>query len=185
MIDGAGRPILELASSLARAKNGEATTSEVVQWLRAMTGVAAALPVPANRCTEREYTRTLLHRCDEFEVLVLHWQPGCTSAIHDHGGAFCWLAVASGSMGVENYLRRDAALTPGYARIGFEGRERLDAGAIDYRQDDLHLHRCVTGSEPAISLHVYARPIDRFNAFDERSERCSEVVSTYDAILTR
>ena len=183
MIDGTAR-IPELARNLSRARSGEGTTAEVVQWLHAMSSIAATLPQPAQSNLHRQYTRTLLHRCEDFEILVLHWRPGCASSIHDHGGALCWLSVASGSMRVENYLRCDGGATPGYAQIAFEGRESLPAGAVDHRQDDRHLHRCVTGDAPAVSLHVYARPIDSFNCFDERAQTCSKITSTYDAILT-
>jgi cysteine dioxygenase len=184
MIHPPAGPIVELAQSLSRVRTGEGTTAEVVRWLRAMSQTAATIPMPSSRNPHREYTRTLLHRSDDFEILVLHWLPGCASAIHDHGGALCWLAIASGSMGVENYLRRDEGTTPGYARIELEGRETLSAGSIDHRQDDVHLHRCTTGDEPAISLHVYAHPIDRFHAFDERAQTYYDVASCYDAVLT-
>jgi cysteine dioxygenase len=183
MIDPAGRPIQELAQSLARVRSGDGTTQEVVQWLRAVADTVTSIPMPQTRNSPRRYTRTLLHRCDAFEILVLHWLPNCASSIHDHGGARCWLALASGTMNVENYIRRDTGTTEGYARIESSGREFLEPGAIDHRQDDIHLHRCMTGSDPAISLHVYAHPIDRFHAFDDRADKCSEVTSCYDAVL--
>jgi cysteine dioxygenase len=184
MREYAGYPVQQLAKSLARVRSGDGTTQEVVQWLRAVADTVTSLPMPEKRNPHRQYTRTLLHRCDDFEILVLHWVPNCASAIHDHGGARCWLALASGSMRVENYIRRDSGGTAGYARIQPDGRELLEAGAIDHRQDDIHLHRCATASDSAISLHVYAHPIDRFNTFDERTDRCTEVVSCYDAVLT-
>jgi predicted metal-dependent enzyme (double-stranded beta helix superfamily) len=184
VIDRAGRPIEQLARSLSRVRTGEATTTEVVQWLRAVADTVTSVPMPQKRNANRQYTRTLLHRCDEFEILVLHWLPNCASAIHDHGGALCWLAVAGGSMGVENYTRRDTGATPGYARIEPDGRELLQAGSVDHRRDDVHLHRCTTGSDPAISLHVYAHPIDHFHIFDDRANTCSEIASCYDAVLS-
>jgi predicted metal-dependent enzyme (double-stranded beta helix superfamily) len=183
MAQTAGAPIQQLAESLARVRTGEGAAQEVVRWLRAVADTVTSIPAPSKRNAHRQYTRTLLHRCDDFEILVLHWLPNCASAIHDHGGARCWLALASGTMNIENYTRCDAGTTAGYARIVPDSREVLQAGAIDHRQDDIHLHRCATGSEPAISLHVYAHPIDRFNTFDERSERCTEVTSCYDAVL--
>lgn len=175
-------PIQQLAQSLARTGTGDGAAQEVVQWLHASAQTALGIPVPEKRNPHRQYTRTLLHRCDQFEILVLHWLPNCASAIHDHGGARCWLALASGSMTVENYVRRDSGATAGYARIEPDGREVLAAGAIDHRQDDIHLHRCATTSEPAISLHVYAHPIEHFRTFSERSDTCSEVATCYDAI---
>jgi cysteine dioxygenase len=175
------RPIEQLADSLARVKNGDGATYEVVQWLRAVAATVTSIPMPQKRDPHRQYARTLLHRCDDFEILVLHWLPNCASAIHDHGGARCWLAVASGTMSVENYIRRDMGGTAGYAHIEADGREHLTVGAIDHRQDDIHLHRCTTSTDPAISLHVYARPIERFRTFNDRTDRCSEVTPCYDA----
>ena len=183
MIEYDDASVAQLAQSLSRARTGDGTNAEVVQWLRAVSGMARSIPVPQARDARRSYGRTLLHRCEEFEILVLHWLPGARSSIHDHGGALCWLAVAQGEVGVENYLRYDTGATPGYARIGFEGRAVLETGSIDYRQDDVHLHRCFAGDEHAVSLHVYARPIERFYTFDERAETCCEATSTYDAIL--
>lgn len=179
----AREPISNLAESLRRVQTGEGTNLEVVQWLRAVKGIASTVPRPETPDAFRRYTRTLLYKNDRFEILVLHWLAGCASSIHDHGGAHCWLAVSSGTMSVENYLRYDAGEAPGYARIGLEGREELAPGAIDFRQDDVHLHRCIA-REPCVTLHVYAHPIERFHAFDERAYTCGIVTSTYDAVLT-
>jgi cysteine dioxygenase len=177
------KPIDELAESLRRVRAGEGVNGEVVRWLRAVSSEVLSLPMPERRDAHRNYTRTLLYKDPRFEILVLHWLPGCCSAIHDHGGARCWLAVAGGRMGVENYLRHDSGETPGYAAIALEGREELVAGAIDHRQDDIHLHRCIARDETAITLHVYAHPLDRFNTFDERAQTCAQVTTSYDAVL--
>lgn len=184
MLDRTAAPVADLARSLSRLRSGEGTNAEVIHWLRAVSGTACAVPLPNASDTRRTYSRTLLHRCEQFEILVLHWPAGSVSSIHDHGGSLCWLAVAQGSIGVENFVRRDSGSAPGFARIDFDGREMLAQGAVDYRQDDVHLHRCIAGEEPAVSLHVYARPIDRFYTFDERAQSCSEALSTYDAILS-
>lgn len=180
----AREPIVQLAECLRRVREGQGTTGEIVQWLRASTGAAASIPKPATCDPHRNYTRTLLFKNDAFEVLALHWNPNCVSTIHDHGGALCWLSLARGAMGVENYLRTDTGGTPGYAAIALEGREELTPGAIDYRQDDVHLHRCMARDCETVTLHVYAHPIEHFHGFDERANRCFEMTSTYDAILT-
>lgn len=182
MIDG--KPVSLLAESLRRVRTGEATTMEVAQWLRACSDAAASIPMPRLHDAHRKYTRTLLFKNDLFEILALHWLPNSASAIHDHGGALCWLSVARGTIRVDNYLRTDHRMVPGYATIAVEGSEYLSAGALDYRQDDLHVHRCAAGDCSAVTLHVYARPIERFHAFDERANSCSEVISTYDDVLT-
>jgi predicted metal-dependent enzyme (double-stranded beta helix superfamily) len=180
----AQEPILQLAESLRRVRSGEGTTSEVVRWLRAASAAAAEIPKPHAKPLHRNYTRTLLFKNDAFEVLALHWTPNCISAIHDHGGALCWLTVARGAMSVENFLRTDSGAQADYAAIAFQGREELESGAIDHRQDDIHLHRCIAHDCETISLHVYAHPIERFHGFDQASRRCFEITSTYDAIVS-
>ncbi|HEY9180780.1 MAG TPA: cysteine dioxygenase family protein, partial [Candidatus Baltobacteraceae bacterium] len=100
-------PVSQLAESLRRVRSGDGTTAEVVQWLRASSAAIANIPMPAQRSRYRDYTRTLLYKNDLFEILAVHWTPNCMSAIHDHGGALCWLTVARGAMRVENYLRTD------------------------------------------------------------------------------
>jgi predicted metal-dependent enzyme (double-stranded beta helix superfamily) len=176
--------IARLAESLRRVRTGEAATTEVVQWLRASSEAAAQVPAPKTQCVHRDYTRTLLFKNELFEILALHWRPGSASAIHDHGGARCWLAVARGRIGVENYVRTDMGTVDGVAAIALEGRDDLDRGQIDYRQDDVHLHRCIARDEEAVTLHVYAHPIEHFRTFDETSNTCKDVRSTYDAVLT-
>jgi cysteine dioxygenase len=177
-------PITALAESLRRVRSGEGTAGEVVRWLRACGTAAADIPRPEAKPAHRNYTRTLLYKNDDFEILALHWAPNCASAIHDHGGALCWLTIARGAMCVENYLRKDDGTQADYAAIAFDGREELQSGSIDHRQDDLHLHRCMTKDGEAVSLHVYARPIERFHGFDDASRRCFEITSTYDAIVS-
>lgn len=180
----AREPISQLAESLRRVRSGEATTAEVVRWLHASSEAAARVPMPATCDPHRSYTRTLLFKNEQFEILALHWRQNAVSAIHDHGGALCWLSIARGIMGVENYLRTDNGAASGYAAIALQGREELAAGSVDHRQDDVHLHRCIARDAQTISLHVYAHPIERFHTFDERAQTCLEVASTYDAVLT-
>jgi predicted metal-dependent enzyme (double-stranded beta helix superfamily) len=176
--------ICRLAQSLRRVRTGEGTTSEVLEWLRVSRDAVADVPMPQTQAVHRDYTRTLLFKNESFEVLALHWRPNSKSAIHDHGGALCWLSVARGSIGVENYIRCDKGTSDGYASVTLEGREELSPGAVDYRQDDIHLHRCIARDGEAITLHVYAHPVERFHTFDERANTCNEVLATYDAVLT-
>lgn len=177
----ASTTIEQLAENLRRFHRGEDDV-EIVRWLHATAPQIASLPKPQACDPARRYSRTLLHRGDGFELVAIHWDSQCVTPIHDHGGALCWLSVAGGSMKVDNYLRIDTGETAGYARIALEGREELGVGGVDYRQDDVHLHRCVTNGTGAITLHVYAHPIGAFYTFDEARHTCTQVLSSYDAM---
>ncbi len=175
--------IEELSASMRRLREGSDPANDIVRWLRAFCETAETVPAPAGAGHARGYTRTLIHKNDAFEIVVIHWMPGCVTPVHDHGGSHCWLSVASGAMRVENFLRYDRGEEQGRAHIALEGREELVTGGIDYRQDDVHLHRCIT-PEAATTLHVYAKPIAEFLAFDEQANTCSPVISNYDAVIS-
>jgi hypothetical protein len=175
--------IAALAARLNRLRTGEQPDSEVVAWLSAVGGIAPSVPKPEACDARRGYTRTLLYTNDVFELLVLHWKPGCASAIHDHGGGHCWLTVCEGTMGIENFMRCDSGKTPGHARIEIEGSEKVSRGHVDYRSDDIHLHRCEALDGPVTTLHLYTRPIRAFHTFDQAAQTCTEVTASYDAVL--
>ena len=111
---------------------------------------------------EQTYTRNLVHRCGEFELLLLCWEPGQESPIHDHAGMQCWMAVLEGGMQEVHYQ-------PG-AENGplVEGRvQTFECGQVSYIVDAiaLHLVRPMRG-ESGVSLHLYSSPIDACRTFD-------------------
>lgn len=133
---------------------------------------------------ERRYTRTRLYRSDAFEVLLLRWPPGSVSHIHDHGGQRCWFTVLEGALRVDDYARLDRGTIPDIAVIYYQRSQNHCAGGVDARRGKFDLHRVANGANvPAVSLHVYARPLDTFQIYDPTRGRCRSVVSSYDREL--
>jgi len=158
---------------------------EVVSGL--LGGAAGLWPTAHRRLVARSgaYTRTSVYRDARFEVLLLNWAPGAISAIHDHGGQFCWMTVLEGRLEVEDYVRLDAGEVLGYARIEPRGSRTLERGEIDSRGGRFDLHRVGASYDaPAVSLHVYAGPLHRFLVYDELSRRCETAIGTYDDVLS-
>jgi cysteine dioxygenase len=130
------------------------------------------------------YTRTCAFKDERFEVLLLNWAPGAASRIHDHGGQLCWFTVLEGALQVDDYVRLDDARTPGHAAIEATGSEILAAGGIDLRSGEFDIHSVRTVRERAVSLHVYARPLDGYYAYDLTGQTCQPVHGRYDATLS-
>lgn len=168
---------LDRLPPLASASDGD----RILQWLSEATAQGSAIVSPAAFDAGQPYTRTLLHKNANFELLALHWQPGTRTSLHDHGGKQCWFAVVGGSMTVENYHRVDAGSNEGYARVARLGEMLLEPGAIDYRADDADIHRCIAVAKTT-TLHLYAAPLGIYHVFDERRDTVAETTSTYDAI---
>jgi cysteine dioxygenase type I len=111
----------------------------------------------------RGYARTLVFRDDAFELLLLAWAPGSRAPIHDHASQDCWFVPLAGTFDVDDYAlaavdRRNAWLVPVRSR-------RVGPGDLDRRDEREPLHAVTPATPLALSLHVYARPIDRCRIF--------------------
>lgn len=115
------------------------------------------------------YTRNLVGRNEQFEMLVLCWNVGQTSPIHNHAGQNCWMAVLQGEIEEVQF----AAPRPGHVgQLVPSSSRRFRPGKVAFINDDiaLHLVRPCAG-ERGTSLHLYSRPIDSCNVYDETTGR--------------
>ena len=161
------RPVAQLLHDLRALGDLRRHADEVDERIDGFSlDVDALLPhLPFMR---RRYARTLVHRCDAFELLLLSWSPGSHAPIHDHDGQDCWLVPLAGTFDIDDYAiveasGHDATLTRLRSR-------RLGAGELDRRDQYDSLHSVTPATPLAVSLHLYARPIDRCRVFD-RSHR--------------
>eukprot|EP00301_Raphidiophrys_heterophryoidea_P001626 c1077_g1_i1.p1 GENE.c1077_g1_i1~~c1077_g1_i1.p1 ORF type:complete len:235 (+),score=54.73 c1077_g1_i1:76-705(+) len=96
------------------------------------------------------YTRNLVAAGDDYDLIMICWNPHKRSQIHDHPGSNCWLRVVQGTIterlfaNGENFSvvpTKVSGCAPGY---------------LAYINDSLGLHQvCNDTDEPAISLHLY------------------------------
>ncbi|KAJ1460053.1 RmlC-like cupin domain-containing protein, partial [Pelagophyceae sp. CCMP2097] len=102
----------------------------------------------ANFETHR-YTRNVVAVDPAFVVLLLCWDSGQSSAIHDHSGSSCWVKVLSGALDEQRFAA--GTMEP----LG--ASERAEAGAVTYMHDSRGLHAISNASSRrAVSLHVYS-----------------------------
>ena len=108
------------------------------------------------------YTRTLLHRDRRFELVLVCWSRGAQSPIHDHDSQDCWLLPLAGALDLEDF----AVTHNGLERVA----HRPSVRTLDHRSPDgdAQIHRVGAATAAAVSLHVYAAPIDRCRVYDRR-----------------
>ena len=133
--------------------------------------------------TARGYARTLVERSDAFELVLISWAPCSGAPLHDHAGQDCWLLPLAGAFDVDDYAllggdRRRAWLVPLRSR-------RIGAGELDRRDEHEGVHAVTPATPLALSLHLYARPIDRCRVFDLRRSTWSWRRLRYDAVAPR
>jgi len=125
------------------------------------------------------YARNLVHRDELFEMIVLCWKSGQASPIHNHQGQRCWMTVLDGEIEETIYRLPEA----GKRGLITGPRKIFERGSVAYITDDVGLHRIApVGSAPAISLHVYSRPIASCQIYDPESGEVAQRQLAYHSI---
>jgi NitT/TauT family transport system ATP-binding protein len=104
------------------------------------------------------------------------------SAIHNHQGQHCWMVAPVGRLMVQNYRVISEDLHAGKCRIEKTDAvymNPLDPQAVD---PEAPVHRLLNPPEfgaPAVSVHIYSRPIDQCVVYSEDTHSCGLVTLSY------
>jgi cysteine dioxygenase len=114
------------------------------------------------------YTRNLVARDDAFELIAICWEKDARSSIHDHADSDCAFVLQSGAITCENYrVSSPGGLEAGACELRCTSTRTLREGDIDMRSGHLSVHRVGSSGGRAVTLHVYAKPIEACRVFDE------------------
>jgi mannose-6-phosphate isomerase-like protein (cupin superfamily) len=152
-------PLRALAAHVERCLGAGEDRPDVDALAAALAGALAATPgllslAQSARFADEIYVRIPLLLDERYEVRLLCWRPGQSSALHGHGASACAFRVLTG---VATELRLDGSIV------------RLAAGQIAAPAPGIH-QVCNLGDEPLVTLHVYAPPlpVDQPSALDGR-----------------
>lgn len=121
---------------------------------------------PYFRWNSRHYTRTCIHRNDDFELLVICYEPGQRTSVHDFNSQTAWIHPVQGEV-VEDRFVPDAG---GWLQLTSE--VRLRAGEMDLLTNGNAIHRFTNrGPDRAVTLNLYAKPLSKWRVYDERTGR--------------
>ena len=153
----------------------EAYTSEESEWIQ-----YAFVDGSAN------YTRNLVDEGNgKSNVLILVWNPGKGSPIHDHANAHCVMKVLKGRLEETLYTIPSPAdevcrskVTPTPPAV--QKQTIYSRDQVTYISDKIGLHKMSNPSstEVAVSLHLYTPPHAAnfgFHLFDARTGRATHV----------
>lgn len=108
--------------------------------------------------TER-YMRHPILLFDDWEIMLIAWQSGQITPIHDHRGCMGGMVVLSGALAEERFL------TPGQKPELVDDRVRPEGDVCDI--GPTALHRLLPRSARAVSLHIYRPPLRTMGIWDE------------------
>ncbi|MBH51191.1 MAG: cysteine dioxygenase family protein [Candidatus Neomarinimicrobiota bacterium] len=110
--------------------------------------------------SDKKYTRHLVYKDDNFELLLMCWKSGQKAPIHGHEGEKCFMRVERGALQFTNYnlistdpltLTRIESLK---GEVGF-----LDGPADVHSVENIY-------DEDSITFHIYAKPYNECDVYD-------------------
>lgn len=125
------------------------------------------------------YTRNCLARTDQYELILLCWDIGAQAPIHSHGGEDCWVYQILGTVEEVRFEEKNGDLVE-------KNRMVLTPGKLTYMNDEMGYHTIGNISDQrAMTLHVYASPIDTCKVYNDQKD-CFEVKEmSYDTFKGR
>ena len=138
---------------------------------------------------DTRYTRNLVYRDDLFEVMTICWQPGHRTPVHTHNGQLCWMIMQRGALEVveykwlgcdhpeyQNVVGMDCLAGSDHINLDRLGETVATTDGPVLTADKLQtIHQLFNHKEdrePALSIHIYSRPIDSCVAFDMERQHC-------------
>lgn len=160
------RPIQELERALTREFAGSAKGPRAAQLMAEYARQNDDWRAFA-RFSPDQYTRNLVARNEHFEMIVLCWSVGQQSPIHNHASQNCWMAVLEGEIAEVQFR---VVSSRGSIELAQGATKLYRPGQVGFINDDIALHRVAPAARSAgISLHLYSKPIDVCNVYDECS----------------
>ncbi len=116
----------------------------------------------------RHYTRQCIHRTREHELMLICYEEGQRTSIHDYDSQLAWIKPVLGRVLEERFqATADGKLTR-------HGEKVLGIGDLSYMAAKSCIHRhSNAGAGRAITLNLYSRPILRWRVYDERTDLAS------------
>jgi cysteine dioxygenase len=137
--------------------------SEYIDLLKRVA-VAADQLEPLCTWNAKRYTRNCLDRTSAYELLLICYEPGQRTSIHDFATEEAWVHPVAGSVVEERF----APAPDGSLKL--VGATRLDHRSFSYLHNGRSIHRYTNDSgERAITLNLYAKPLRTWKVYDERT----------------
>lgn len=120
------------------------------------------------------YTRNCLFKNDDVELLLICWEKGQKSAIHDFNSNAAWVHPIKGKLTEERFLQTDEGLEKVSSVI-------LDTSCFSFMANHVIMHRYINTYESrSVCLNLYSKPLTCWNEHDEVTGAITEKKIGYD-----
>lgn len=152
--------------------------SAVRSYLEETLVAPESLQTYIHPCAEH-YTRNLVHKDSDFELLVICWGAGQRAPIHGHEGELCFARVERGNLQFRNYEM--VSEDPMELHLLGEPLEG-SPGFLDGPADIHSVENLPKFGGPAVSFHVYSKPYGECDIYESETGPRRRVKLSYDSL---
>lgn len=127
--------------------------------------------------SKEKYVRSCVAKGDGFELILLAWEKGQKSSIHDHDGNEGWVYVLQGEFEEKRYIQNSAT-----EDLNLISKTRLLKKEVCHTSKDLSEFHSIANVNDgrSLSLHLYKKPIKKCKVYDEKNDEMVSRKLTYD-----
>lgn len=135
--------------------------------------------------SERFYTRNLVYKDDRFEMMVLCWNNGQISKIHNHSDQMCWMTVPIGKLKGQNFSIEEQNELSGYCKLiatdSFDLSDCL-AAKVELEEPIHQILNLPEYDQQAVSIHIYSKPFDTCKCYCNVEHKVWDVNLNYTSV---
>lgn len=145
-----------------RCKNVKSVLTEIINRGEELIDPGFLQPVPG------AYARRLLHKDpqDRYAVMVMVWDSGQATPLHDHAGIWCVECVYKGRIEVTSYSVRGGDPDEGLVLFEREDVVQAGVGEAGHLIPPFEYHKIANPHDvPAVTVHVYGGEMTHCHVF--------------------
>lgn len=131
------------------------------------------------------YTRNLVYRDERFELMVLCWEKGQFSRVHNHADQMCWMTVPVGRLRGLNFKIKEIQPEKGFCKLEetdtFELSDCL-AAKVELEEPIHQILNLPEFDQRAVSLHIYSKPFESCLSYCRDTDTFKSVPLFYSSI---
>ena len=125
--------------------------------------------------SERRYARNLIYKDREFEIMIMCWNAGQRSSIHDHAGSLGGLKILEGELTESLFERAANGMIKSLISVDYAIDEtRVEETSLIHQISNLQ-----AGNGTAVSLHIYIPPLIRMNIYSLEDPAVRNILPQY------
>jgi cysteine dioxygenase len=130
---------------------------------------------PHRLFSERRYARNLVYKEREFEIMIMCWNAGQRSSIHDHAGSLGGIKILQGELTECLFTRAANGMIKSLTSSDYASEHsRVEDTSLIHQISNLQADRAQT-----ISVHVYLPPLVRMNVYSLEDPAVRNILPQY------